>query len=68
MATTLTVNGKPVELAGDIALPDFLAGRGINPRTIAVARNGEVIERGTYGEVVLRAGDVIEIVRMIGGG
>lgn len=65
---TLTVNGKTVELERDTPLPDFLAGRGINPRTIAVARNGEVIERGTYETVVLRAGDVIEIVRMIGGG
>ncbi|HEY7294625.1 MAG TPA: sulfur carrier protein ThiS [Dehalococcoidia bacterium] len=65
---TLTVNGKPVEIEDDMPLPDFLAVRGINPRTIAVAKNGEVIERGTYADVMLRAGDVIEIVRMIGGG
>lgn len=65
---TLTVNGKPVELERDTPLPDFLAWRGINPRMIAVAKNGEVIARGTYETVVLRAGDVVEIVRMIGGG
>ncbi|HLZ73285.1 MAG TPA: sulfur carrier protein ThiS [Dehalococcoidia bacterium] len=68
MMVSLTVNGKMVEIDGDMPLPDFLVGRGINPRTIAVAKNGEVIERGTYDAVVLRAGDVIEIVRMIGGG
>jgi thiamine biosynthesis protein ThiS len=65
---TLTINGKPVELEREMALPAFLDLRGIDRRHIAVARNGDVLDRGAYDEVLLRAGDVIEIVRMVGGG
>jgi sulfur carrier protein len=65
---TLTVNGKPVELERELPLPEFLAQRQIDARHIAVARNGDVVDRDAYGSVVLCAGDVVEIVRMVGGG
>ena len=68
MTVRLTVNGKAVELDKEMSLPAFLAAREIDPRHIAVARNGDVIERDGYGDVVLCSGDVIEIVRMVGGG
>jgi len=68
MMVSLTVNGKPVELAQETPLPEFLAARGIDAKHIAVARNGEVVVRGTYDGVLLCAGDIVEIVRMIGGG
>jgi len=64
----LTINGKAVELDREMPLPEFLAERGIDPRIVAVARNGDVVERDGYEDVVLRAGDVMEIVRMVGGG
>ncbi len=64
----LTVNGKPLELRHETPLPAFLAARQIDPRHVAVARNGNVIERDAYAKVTLREGDVIEIVRMVGGG
>lgn len=64
----LTVNGKPVELDGETSLPGFLAGRKIDSRHVAVARNGDVIDRNEYAGVILRDGDVVEIVRMVGGG
>lgn len=64
----LTVNGKMVELEQEISLPGFLADRQIDPRHIAVAKNGDVVDRESYAGVTLRAGDVVEIVRMVGGG
>jgi thiamine biosynthesis protein ThiS len=64
----LTVNGKPVELEQEMALPAFLAMRQVDARHIAVARNGDVIARDAYAGTVLRSGDTIEIVRMVGGG
>jgi sulfur carrier protein len=64
----LIINGKPVELEREMALPEFLQARGIDGRHVAVARNGDVIDRADYGATVLRAGDNFEIVRMIGGG
>lgn len=64
----LTVNGKGFEIEREMTIPDFLELRGVRIKQIAVAINGEVIDRETYAEVVLRDGDVVEIVRMVGGG
>ncbi len=68
MTVQLTVNGRTVDLVRELSLPEFLATRQIDPRHIAVARNGDVLDRERYADVVLHAGDVIEIVRMVGGG
>lgn len=64
----LRINGKQVDLDEPTRLLDYLATLGVDPRAIAVEHNGEIIERDRYAAVVLRAGDVVEIVRMVGGG
>ena len=64
----LRINGKPVELDGPTRLLDYLALLGVDPRSVAVEHNGEILERGGYERAVLNAGDVVEIVRMVGGG
>ena len=65
---TLQVNGKEVELEAPIPLVLYLEQLGVNPRTVAVEHNGEIIQRPAYESVVLREGDRVEIVRMVGGG
>jgi sulfur carrier protein len=64
----LTVNGKPRTIEHPTTLLDFLEQLGVNPHTVAVEHNGEIIRRERYGEAQLQAGDVLEIVRMVGGG
>ena len=64
----LQINGKQVDLEQPTALLDYLKRLGVDVRTVAVEHNGEIIERDRYSEVTLRAGDVVEIVRMVGGG
>ena len=68
----ITVNGKAreIEVNGDreIDLPTLLARFEINPRLVAVAINGDVIPKGDYASAKVRAGDALEIVRMVGGG
>jgi len=68
VAITLTVNGKPRELAAEVPLPVLLEQLGVDRRLIAVAHNGDVIPRDRYEQVCLRNGDSVEIVRMVGGG
>jgi thiamine biosynthesis protein ThiS len=67
-----TVNGKPrATETGDgasIALLVFLAAHDVNPKLVAVAINGDVIPKSTFADAVVREGDAIEIVRMVGGG
>ncbi len=64
----ITVNGKPREIDGETDLPSFLRTFGINPQLVAVAINGEVVPKHDYASARVRAGDVLEVVRMVGGG
>ena len=64
----LQVNGKRVDLDEATPLMDYLAQLGVDPRSVAVEHNGEIVERDRYRDITLRAGDVVEIVRMVGGG
>ena len=65
---SLRVNGKDVELERPTPLLSYLDRLGVDARAVAVEHNGEIVERARYGAVVLREGDVVEIVRMVGGG
>ncbi|TMD31770.1 MAG: sulfur carrier protein ThiS [Chloroflexi bacterium] len=64
----LQVNGRRVELDGPTSLLDYLEKLGVNPRAVAVEHNGVIIERSSYSDAKLEEGDVVEIVRMVGGG
>ena len=64
----LQIHGKHIDLDDATRLLDYLARLGVDPRSVAVEHNGEIVERDRYGEITLRAGDVVEIVRMVGGG
>ncbi len=64
----LRVNGREVELPRPTGLSDYLRGLGVDPRAIAVEHNGEILQRNVYEACLLRDGDVVEIVRMVGGG
>ena len=65
---TLTINGKAQTVGGETLLPQLLETLEIDVRLVAVAINGEVIPKSQHGGVTLRDGDVVEIVRMVGGG
>jgi len=64
----LEINGKRVELEGPTGLLAYLDRLGVDARSVAVEHNGVIVERAGYGKVELRAGDTVEIVRMVGGG
>jgi thiamine biosynthesis protein ThiS len=64
----LTVNGERRELEGPTKLIAFLESLGVDPRYVAVARNGDVLPREEWPNITLQDGDVLEVVRMVGGG
>lgn len=64
----LRVNGKPRTIEREMSLLDYLAELGINPQIVAVEHNGAIVRRERYAEARLGRGDVLEIVRMVGGG
>jgi thiamine biosynthesis protein ThiS len=65
---TVTVNGKPRQLEAEMRLPDLIKWLEINFPRIAVAHNGEVLRKEEHEATIIRDGDTVEIVRMVGGG
>ncbi len=65
---TLTVNGRRQELEGPVRLTNYLESLGVRLKVIAVAHNGTVLRRDDFASVTLQDGDVVEIVRPVGGG
>jgi thiamine biosynthesis protein ThiS len=64
----VVINGENREFAEGITIFEFLNELGIKPQGIAVELNLEIVPKGKYSEAVLKEGDKIEIVRMVGGG
>jgi thiamine biosynthesis protein ThiS len=64
----VTVNGERREVPPGTGLLALLAALALDPRAVAVERNGEVVARGRLGEVELRNEDRLEIVRFVQGG
>jgi thiamine biosynthesis protein ThiS len=63
----LTVNGEPREVAGTTVLA-LLEELGLNPGATVVERNAQIVDRTAYRETALADGDVLELVRIVGGG
>ena len=68
MAVKLTVNGQPREVEESISLLSFLDSLGVNTKFVAVAYNGNVLDREQFSNIVLSQGDELEVVRPVGGG
>ena len=64
----LMVNGKPRPIEASVDLETYLASFGFNLQFVAVGYNGEVIKKDEFAGLTLKDGDVIEIVRPVGGG
>lgn len=64
----LKINGKDKALEASVDLATYLADIGVNQEHVAVGYNGEVIKKEQFPEVRLGDGDVLEIVRPVGGG
>jgi sulfur carrier protein len=63
----ISVNGE-IETIEPQSLESYLADKSLLGRRIAVERNGEIVPKSRFYEVILEDGDVLEIVHAIGGG
>jgi thiamine biosynthesis protein ThiS len=64
----LTVNGQKKEIGGDLTVSGLLDELSIDPETVVVERNMNILKREDHGEEVLEDGDSIEIIQMVDGG
>ncbi len=63
----VTINGTPLDAAGK-TLAAYLAEAGYQGDRVAVEHNGEIAPKARYDAIVLQDGDVVEVVRFVGGG
>ncbi|HEY5626010.1 MAG TPA: sulfur carrier protein ThiS [Dehalococcoidia bacterium] len=64
----ITLNGKPHDLAGTPSIVELIGSLSVKPNQVAVAVNGEVVTRREWPQTRVRDGDVVEVVRAVGGG
>jgi len=64
----IVLNGEPRRVPGPATLLDLLAHLGLDPRTVVVELNREIVRRPRLGETALAQGDAVELVHFVGGG
>lgn len=65
---TITLNGRPQQVASESSVADLLAGMQIAVKHVAVEVNLEIVPRTRHAEHRLREGDRVEVVTLVGGG
>ncbi|MAE80138.1 MAG: sulfur carrier protein ThiS [Dehalococcoidia bacterium] len=64
----ITVNGNISKLDEPTNINEFLVLKGFEGRSVAVAVNSIVIRRTSFNNTIINDGDIVEIVRPVGGG
>ena len=64
----VTTNGHPVEAGLPCSIEEFLVAQGLLPGSVVVEHNGEAVAPSEFSRRQLRAGDRLEIVKIVAGG
>lgn len=64
----LTINGQARDVPEALTVRGLIEHLGLTDGPVAVERNREVVPRAKHAETRLAAGDVLEIVHLVGGG
>lgn len=62
------VNGQPRKIAAETTVAELLRELSVTQPHVAVELNLEVVPRAEHAETVLRDGDQLEVVTLVGGG
>jgi thiamine biosynthesis protein ThiS len=64
----IQVNGETRRLPGPATLADLLRYLDLDPRTVVVELNRQIVRRPDLTETPLADGDAVELVHFVGGG
>jgi thiamine biosynthesis protein ThiS len=64
----ITVNGELKEVPGPATVADLLRHLNLDPRTVVVELNRQIVRRPRLDETTLAEGDAVELVHFVGGG
>lgn len=62
------VNGKEIENIEGKNIGTYLKEAGFDRQKVAVERNGEIVPKKYYDEVIISEADTLEVVSFVGGG
>ena len=65
---TVTLNGKPRQVADGVSLLDLLEQLDVQPSRVVVEHNREIRRRDDFAKTIVHAGDELELVHFVGGG
>ena len=66
--TTITLNGDPYAVDGDLRLVALLERLKMRQGRVAVEINREIVPRASYPAIMIKPGDNVEIINFVGGG
>ncbi len=64
----LVVNGKPIQIAGEMSISEFLASRSVEVVRVGVEHNRRWTVREEWPKIVLKENDRLEIIQLMAGG
>ena len=64
----ITVNGQPREVTADLSVSQLLDQLQFDSRYVAVEVNRQLVPRAQHARHLLREGDQLEVVTLVGGG
>lgn len=64
----VVLNGNIEKLNEEMNLSDFVFSKGLNPDTIIVEHNENIVKKQEWTSVILRDKDRLEILNFVGGG
>ncbi len=67
-AVTVIVNGEQRQLNGRSSLLDLLCSLDLDPRSVVVELNREIVRGAALERTRLQPGDQVELVHFVGGG
>lgn len=67
-ASSVIANGREVQAVLPCSLEEFLLAQELLPRSVVVEHNGEAVAPSEFGGRQVRAGDRLEIVKIVAGG
>jgi sulfur carrier protein len=64
----IRINGKAESVLPEMSVEKLLSSRSLDPACVVVELNRTIVKKDCFGSTLLRDGDVVEILRFVGGG
>ena len=64
----IVLNGEPRQVPGPSTVAALLQHLSLDPRTVVVELNRQIVRRAQLEQTPLAAGDTVELVHFVGGG